>query len=81
MRFFWVRKIRKKKVWEKKRKKQAGEFLCCNKTTEPLPKIQAFAPPPPTIQAPWLLLLALGGGVCCVGFLAVCFGLWTFLHV
>jgi len=44
-------------------------------------KDSSFCTPPPTIQAPWLLLLALGGGVRCVGFLAVCFGLWTFLHV
>jgi hypothetical protein len=68
MRFFWVRKIRKKKVWEKKRKKQAGEFLCCNKTTEPLPKIQAFAPPRPQFKL-------LG---CCCWLWVVVFVVWDF---
>jgi hypothetical protein len=63
---------------EKEKEKKAGEFLCCNNTAQ---HYQSFKLLPRDNSSFWLLLLALGGAVCCVGVLAVCFGLWTLLHV
>jgi hypothetical protein len=65
---------------EKEKKKKSWRISVLQQHNTALPKIQAFAPPPHNSSF-WLLLLALGVGVCCVGFLAVCFGFWTFLHV
>jgi len=65
----------------KEKKKTSWRISVLQQDNRAITKDSSFCTPPPTIQAPWLLLLALGGGVCCVGFLAVCFGLWTFLHV
>jgi hypothetical protein len=69
-----------RKRCRKRKEEKSWRISVLQQHNRALPKIQAFAPSP-TIQAFGCCCWLWGGGICCVGVLAVCFGLWTFLHV